>query len=106
VTAAGTTVLLRAMSQIVVIGGVLMAGLGLSSLYPIFIAWLSKVYGLRARRVDGAHFALAALGGTTMPWLVGFPTQRGGLRVGLPVPLAGCFAMLGVLALLHRQRLV
>lgn len=107
VTAMGTTVLLRAMSQIVAIGGVLMAGLGLSSLYPIFIAWLSKFYGRRARRVGGALFALAALGGATMPWFVGFlSAQGGGLRIGLLVPLAGCFAMLGVLALLHRQRLV
>jgi hypothetical protein len=41
-----------------------------------------------------------------LPWLVGFVSMRAGsLRLGLLVPLAGCFVMLGLLALLHRQRL-
>jgi hypothetical protein len=42
-----------------------------------------------------------------MPWVVGLvSTQVGSLRIGLLVPLAGCFVMLAGLALLHRQRLV
>ncbi len=107
VAAAGTALLLQATSQITAIAGVLIAGLGLSSLYPIFIAWLSKWYGLDARRVGGIFFALGALGGATMPWLVGFiSTRAGSLLVGLLVPLAGCFVMAGMLVVLHRQRLV
>jgi fucose permease len=107
VAAAGTALLLQATSQIAAIAGVLIAGFGLSSLYPIYIAWLSKSYGVGARRMGGIFFALAALGGSTMPWLVGFiSTRAGSLRVGLVVPLAGCFAMAGMLTLFHRQRLV
>jgi fucose permease len=107
VTAVGTFVLLRATSQTTVIAGVLMAGFGMSTLYPIFIAWLAKWYGARARGIGGVLFALAALGGAVVPPLIGFiSTRGGGLRAGLLVPLAGCFVMLGVLALLHRQRLV
>jgi fucose permease len=107
VAAAGTALLLQATSQIAAMAGVLIAGFGLSSLYPIFIAWLSKSYGVGVRRMGGIFFALAALGGSTMPWLVGFISTRvGSLRVGLVVPLAGCFAMAGMLALFRRQRLV
>ena len=49
-------------------------------------------------------FSLAALGGATMPWLVGFMSQRANnLRVGLLVPLAGCFAMIILVAALRRR---
>src|SRR3984893_18330085 len=93
VAAVGAALLLQATSPIAAIGGVLIAGLGLSSLYPIYVAWLSKSYGVGVRRMGGIFFALAALGGSTMPWLVGFiATRAGGLRVGLVVPLARCFA--------------
>jgi FHS family glucose/mannose:H+ symporter-like MFS transporter len=100
----GTTCLLLAAARSQVIVGVLLAGFGLASIYPIFISWLSKWYGERARRLGGVMFSLAALGGATMPWLVGFMSQRANnLRVGLLVPLAGCFAMIILVAALRRR---
>lgn len=102
--AAGTAVLLSARTPLAVIAGVIAAGLGLSSLYPIFIAWLSKGYGVRARSVGGGLFALAALGGAVMPWLVGqLSSHGGGLRAGLFVPFAGCLAMLALVGLVGRE---
>src|SRR5205807_2396895 len=83
-------------------GGAFLAGLGLASIFPILIAWLSKWYGTRARKVGGVMFALAALGSALMPPLVGVVSRYSeSLRIGLLVPLAGCVAMLTVIGLLR-----
>ena len=100
--AGGTTIFAFATSRLMLFGGVFFAGLGLSSIYPIFIAWLSKWFGSRARKVGGVLFALAALGGAFLPPLVGVVSRyAGSLRIGLLVPLAGCAAMLAFVALLR-----
>lgn len=73
----------------------LFAGLGLSALYPITIAFLSANFGPQASSIGGAMFALSTLGGASVPWLVGFvSTERHSLRTALMVPLAGCLLML------------
>jgi MFS transporter, FHS family, glucose/mannose:H+ symporter len=103
-SALGTTRLLLAASHSQVILGVVLAGFGLASIYPIFISWLSKWYGERARRLGGVMFSVAALGGATMPWTVGFLSQQANsLRVGLLVPLVGCVAMIVLVAVLRRR---
>ena len=103
-SALGTTCLLLASSRPQVAVGVMAAGFGLASVYPIFISWLSKWYGERARRLGGVMFSVAALGGATMPWTVGFISQRANsLRVGLLVPLCGCVAMIALIAVLRRR---
>jgi fucose permease len=103
-SALGTTCLLLATARPQVILGVVLAGLGLASVYPIFISWLSKWYGERARRLGGVMFSVAALGGATMPWMVGLVSQRSNsLRVGLLVPLFGCLAMTLLVAVLRRR---
>jgi fucose permease len=49
-------------------------------------------------------FSLAALGGATVPWIVGVVSQKShSLRVGLLVPLAGCFAMMILVTVLRRR---
>jgi MFS transporter, FHS family, glucose/mannose:H+ symporter len=103
-SALGSACLLLASTRPGVILGVVVAGFGLAGVYPIFISWLSKWYGERARRLGGVMFSMAALGGATVPWTVGFVSQRShSLRVGLVVPLAGCLAMLLLVALLRRR---
>ena len=75
------------------------AGLGLAAIYPILLAWLVKAFGRRSRRIGAVMFALAGLGGATMPWFVGLvSTGTGSLRAGLLVPLSGCVAMLALIA--------
>jgi MFS transporter, FHS family, glucose/mannose:H+ symporter len=102
--AAGLIVVQRASSVRVMDIGVAMTGLGLASIYPIFIAWLSHWYGERARKIGGVMFALAALGGAFSPWLVGFVSkQTGNLRVGLLVPLVSVAVMLLLVAVLRRE---
>jgi FHS family glucose/mannose:H+ symporter-like MFS transporter len=100
--ATGELIFLTARSHMVLFGGAFLAGLGLSGLFPIFIAWLSKWFGVRARKVGGVMFALAAGGSALMPPLVGLVSRyAGSLRIGLLVPVAGCVIMLAVIGLLR-----
>ena len=103
-SAIGTAVLLSATSRPQIILGVILAGFGLAAVYPVFIAWLSKWFGTRARRLGGFMFALASLGGATVPYVVGFVSQQTqSLRTGLLVPLAGCLAMIAIVITLRRH---
>src|SRR6266849_9939026 len=100
--ATGELIFLAAHSPVALFGGAFLAGLGLAGLFPIFIAWLSKWFGARARKVGGVMFALAAGGSALVPPLVGIVSRySGSLRIGLLVPLAGCVAMLAVIGLLR-----
>ena len=90
----GIVTLLLARSLSVVAIGVGLAGLGFSSIFPIAIATLSHKFGTGASRLAGLMFALAGVGGATLPWLVGFASSRfGSLKYGLLVPLFGCAVM-------------
>ena len=103
--AASELIFLSAHSRVVLFGSVFFAGLGLASLYPIFIAWLSEWFGTRARKVGGVLFALAAGGGAVMPPLVGVVSrQTSSLSMGLLVPFAGCLVMLAVILALRTRR--
>jgi fucose permease len=103
---AGIVVVIAANSPRVAIVGLAIAGLGCACIYPIYISWFSRWYGAGARRLGGVVFSLASLGASALPWLVGFISTRiGSLRIGLLVPLAGCFVMLGLLAQLQRRGL-
>lgn len=82
-----------------------LAGLGCSVIFPTLVAWLAKWFGVKARKMGGVMFSLAAIGGASLPWVVGIVSKTfGSLRVGLVVPMAGCLAMLLVIALLRPHR--
>jgi MFS transporter, FHS family, glucose/mannose:H+ symporter len=100
--AAGELIFIAARSRATLFAGAFLAGLGLASLFPIYIAWLSKWFGTRARKVGGVMFALGATGSALMPPLVGVVSRyAGSLRFGLLVPVAGCAIMLTVIAILR-----
>ena len=67
-----------------------LAGLGLSVVYPITVALLSREFGPAGSRVGSVMFTLGYIGGGLMPWLVGVSSsQFGTLKAGLAVPLIG-----------------
>ena len=102
--AAGTTLLIASNTITSAIVAVFLAGLGCASVYPIYIAWLSQWYGRRAKQIGGILFALASLGGSAGPWLVGFVSKiSGSLPVGLLVPLFGIVTMICLVLLLRRE---
>lgn len=103
--AVGELLFLLAHSRLALFAGALLAGLGLSSLYPIYIAWLTKWFGAKARKVGGVLFATASAGASVLPPLVGVVSRyAGSLRIGLLVPLAGCAIMLTTVAVLRPNR--
>jgi fucose permease len=70
------------------------AGLGLASVYPITISFLSREFGAAASRVGSLAFMMSNLGGACLPWLVGLlSTEIGTIRGGLAIPLLGSAAM-------------
>jgi MFS transporter, FHS family, glucose/mannose:H+ symporter len=103
-TAAATTLLIASRSLSIATVAIFLAGLGCASVYPIYIAWLSRWYGARAKKIGGILFALASLGGSAGPGLVGAVSKfSGSLRVGLLVPLACAASLIFLVLLLRRQ---
>jgi FHS family glucose/mannose:H+ symporter-like MFS transporter len=75
-------------------------GFGLSSVYPITIALLSREFGSSSSRLGSFMFVLSNIGGGLLPWIVGLSaTQFGTLTAGLSVPLIGCAAMFSLFLL-------
>ena len=98
----GIALLLVAHTMSPIVIGAMLAGLGLSSVFPINISLISRWFGDEGVRFGGVMFALAGLGGATLPWLVGlFSAQTGNLKAGLVVPFLGSTTML-VLYLANR----
>jgi MFS transporter, FHS family, glucose/mannose:H+ symporter len=104
VASIGTTIVIASKTLPVALAGVAVAGFGCASIYPIFIAWFSRWYGVAARRLSSLLFSLASLGGAVVPLLVGLVSKEAGsLRVGLLVPLFGALLTMLILLLLRRQ---
>ncbi len=92
----GIVLIIGARSPRMAIFGLAIAGLGCSSIYPIYISWFSKWYGAAARRLGGVVFSTASLGASALPWLVGFISTRiGSLRIGSVGAFVGLFCDVG-----------
>src|SRR5260370_27567700 len=99
----GNTLLIVSPGLYVAIVAVFVAGLGCASVYPIYIAWLAQWYGARAKKIGGVLFAIASLGGSVGPWLVGSVSQFSrSLRIGLLVPMLSASIMIGLVLSLRR----
>ncbi len=91
---AGMAGLLISYSLPMVIASNCLAGLGLSSVYPITISLLSREFGSATSRVGSLMFTMANLGGSCLPWLVGVSSsQFYSLKAGLAIPLMGAGTM-------------
>jgi fucose permease len=100
----GTTLYLLAGQQKTAFASLALAGLGCATIFPIFVAWLSRWYGRRAGLVRGLMFSMSSLGSSAVPGVVGFVSgHAGGLRIGLLVPLASAVTMMVLLLLVRRQ---
>jgi FHS family glucose/mannose:H+ symporter-like MFS transporter len=92
---AGMVCLLLANSLLHVFVGAGLAGIGLAPIYPIAISLISQHFGQSAPVVSSVVFTLANGGGASLPWLVGFTSNRlGSLRVGMVIPLVAGVSML------------
>lgn len=74
-----------------------LAGLGLSSVYPITISLLSREFGSAPAWLGSLMFTLSNVGGGLLPWMAGVSSSHfDSLKAGLAVPLIGCAAMYGL----------
>jgi fucose permease len=81
-------------SLVTIVASASVAGIGLSTVYPITISLLSREFGPTASRVGSLMFFVANLGGGSLPWMVGVASTRfGTLKAGLAVPVVGSAAM-------------
>lgn len=79
------------------VAGISLSGLGLSAVFPITISQFSLRFGKSAIRFMAGMFALAGLGGATLPWMVGILSNRSGsLQTGILVPVVSIIAMLAL----------
>src|SRR6267154_2121852 len=102
--AAATALLIASRSLPIATAAVFLAGLGCASVYPIFIAWLSRWYGAAAKKIGGILFALASLGGSAGSESIGVVSKfSSSLRVGLLVPLACATILIFLVLSLRRQ---
>jgi fucose permease len=91
---AGITLLLSTQAMGALLSGIFMAGFGFATIFPNAVATMSECFGQMAARVAVLFFTMAALGGATVPWIVGQVSARSGsLRTGLVVALAGGLAL-------------
>src|SRR5579859_1367366 len=67
----GNSLVVLAWNQGVAFGSLSLAVLGCATIFPVYIAWLSRWYGSGANRVSGLMFSMSSLGSAIAPWLVG-----------------------------------
>jgi FHS family glucose/mannose:H+ symporter-like MFS transporter len=102
--AAGIALLIASRSLPPATLAVFLTGLGCASVYPIFIAWLSRWYGAGAKKIGGILFALGSLGAAAAPGLIGTVSKfSDSLRVGLFVPLVCAASLIFLVLSLRRQ---
>jgi fucose permease len=78
-----------------VFAATILNGAALGPLYPLIVSFLLARTGQHPRL--GRLFALASLGGASLPWLTGaVSTSFGGLRAGLLVPAAATLLLLAI----------
>lgn len=94
---AGMLLLIALPSNAGLISGVVVAGTGLSAVFPTAVALFSERAAGLGSRVTGAVFAMAALGGATIPSAAGAISARSGsLRFGLMAPFVCGLLMIGI----------
>jgi fucose permease len=95
VALSGAFFVLTAGSSFWFVAGVTLSALGLSCIFPITVSQFSLRFGHSATHFLSVMFALASLGGATLPWLVGFVSNgSGSLRTGFLVPVTAMFSIL------------
>jgi fucose permease len=100
----GNTLLVLATQRKLAFASMVLAGLGCATIFPVYIAWLSRWYGARAVHLGSLMFSMSSVGSAVAPWFVGIVSAHaGGLRIGLLVPLASALAMMSLLLLVRRQ---
>jgi fucose permease len=85
--AAGVVLLMASRSIPMGAAAAVLIGAGCASVYPTVLAEAGTRFAEFSGTVFGIIFAIALVGGMTLPWIVGQVAARSGLRWGLALPL-------------------
>jgi len=96
--AAGVIVLLVAQTEFMAGAGIAIAGLSFASIYPVTLGFAGSRFEAYSGSVFGILFAIALVGGMTLPWAVGQFAEAHGLRSALAIVIGNC-AMIFLLQL-------
>lgn len=88
--ALGVAVLLAARSQWLAAAGVAIIGLSFASIYPVTLGFAGSRFEAYSGSVFGILFAIALVGGMTLPWAVGQLAQEHGLRAAFAIVIGDC----------------
>jgi fucose permease len=78
-----------------IMGGSLLAGFGLASIFPISVSLFPRWFRDSARGASGPVFASGNMGGAVLPWVVGMISAHfGSLRLGFFVPMVAVSVLL------------
>jgi fucose permease len=102
--AAGVVVLLAAQSELMAGVGIAIAGLSFASIYPVTLGFAGSRFEAYSGSAFGILFAIALVGGMTLPWSVGQLAQSHGLRAALAIVIGNC-AMIFLLQLAISARM-
>jgi FHS family glucose/mannose:H+ symporter-like MFS transporter len=94
----GAVILLMARRQFFAGVGIAIAGLSLASIYPVTLGFAGSRFEAYSGSVFGILFAIALVGGMTLPWAVGQFAEAHGLRLALSIVIGNC-AMIFLLQL-------
>ncbi len=95
VSGLGTVLILKTGTASGMFVGAALAGLGMSTVFPILIAMIPEYFRTAGARVSPYLFAMAGLGGAVLPWAVGVVSMHTGrLQIGLMIALAGIIVQL------------
>jgi FHS family glucose/mannose:H+ symporter-like MFS transporter len=91
---AGMTGMIWSRGPVSVVLSVIVAGLGLSAVYPIAISLVSAQFGPAASKAGSILFTLSHLGGACLPWFVGYFSKLfANPKVGITVPIISAMLM-------------
>jgi fucose permease len=93
----GTIGLVRGHTMASIVESALLTGIGLSSVFPIVIAMLSRTFGSDSPRAAPLLFNMSNVGGASLPFLVGYTSEHmRSLRAGLVIAVIATVIMLGL----------
>lgn len=72
-----------------------LAGFGCAPQYPIYVTWLTEIFGENSTWIAALFFGAAGIGSSLIPWFVGaVAAKTHSLEVGFLLPLATAFLMI------------
>jgi len=102
-TAACVVLMTSARDSALAVAAIVATGACLSSIYPTVLGQAGTRFAARSGTVFGLLFAMALVGGMTLPWALGRLAEARGFRVALLIPAANALAVFWLQSVIARR---